>query len=427
MERTDLRYQAYVDILREELIAAMGCTEPIALAYAAATARELLGAMPERVRIQASPSIIKNVKSVIVPNTGGLKGMPAAAAAGIVAGEADKKLEVISQVTPEQQEEMRACLEQIAFQVEMLDTEHDFELLVTLERGEDSVLVHILDHHTNIVGIEKNGKVLLECQDSGAKKPEHRTDRSLLNMEDIYDFITTMDPQDVQEILDRQIAYNTAIADEGLRNDYGANVGKVLLEAYGDGVKNRAKARAAAASDARMSGCELPVVINSGSGNQGITCSVPVIEYAKEVNASQDKLYRALALSNLTAIHLKTGIGTLSAYCGAVSAGAAAGAGIAYLTEGSFDVVKHTVVNALAVVSGILCDGAKPSCAAKIAAAIDGALLGLDLYRSGQQFYNGDGIVMRNIEETVRGVGIIGKYGMRSTNEEIIHLMLGDE
>ena len=427
MERTDLRYQAYVDILREELIAAMGCTEPIALAYAAATARELLGAMPERVRIQASPSIIKNVKSVIVPNTGGLKGMPAAAAAGIVAGEADKKLEVISQVTPEQQEEMRACLEQIAFQVEMLDTEHDFELLVTLERGEDSVLVHILDHHTNIVGIEKNGKVLLECQDSGAKKPEHRTDRSLLNMEDIYDFITTMDPRDVQEILDRQIAYNTAIADEGLRNDYGANVGKVLLEAYGDGVKNRAKARAAAASDARMSGCELPVVINSGSGNQGITCSVPVIEYAKEVNASQDKLYRALALSNLTAIHLKTGIGTLSAYCGAVSAGAAAGAGIAYLTEGSFDVVKHTVVNALAVVSGILCDGAKPSCAAKIAAAIDGALLGLDLYRRGQQFYNGDGIVMRNIEETVRGVGIIGKYGMRSTNEEIIHLMLGDE
>ena len=421
MERTDLRYQAYVDILREELIAAMGCTEPIALAYAAATARELLGAMPERVRIQASPSIIKNVKSVIVPNTGGLKGMPAAAAAGIVAGAADKKLEVISQVTPEQQEEMRACLEQIAFQVEMLDTEHDFELLVTLERGEDSVLVHILDHHTNIVGIEKNGKVLLECQDSGAKKPEHRTDRSLLNMEDIYDFITTMDPQDVQEILDRQIAYNTAIADEGLRNDYGANVGKVLLEAYGDGVKNRAKARAAAASDARMSGCELPVVINSGSGNQGITCSVPVIEYAKEVNASQDKLYRALALSNLT------GIGTLSAYCGAVSAGAAAGAGIAYLTEGNFDVVKHTVVNALAVVSGILCDGAKPSCAAKIAAAIDGALLGLDLYRRGQQFYNGDGIVMRNIEETVRGVGIIGKYGMRSTNEEIIHLMLGDE
>lgn len=427
MERTDLRYQAYVDILWEELIAAMGCTEPIALAYAAATARELLGAMPERVRIQASPSIIKNVKSVIVPNTGGLKGMPAAAAAGIVAGAADKKLEVISQVTPEQQEEMRACLEQIAFQVEMLDTEHDFELLVTLERGEDSVLVHILDHHTNIVGIEKNGKVLLECQDSGAKKPEHRTDRSLLNMEDIYDFITTMDPRDVQEILDRQITYNTAIADEGLRNDYGANVGKVLLEAYGDGVKNRAKARAAAASDARMSGCELPVVINSGSGNQGITCSVPVIEYAKEVNASQDKLYRALALSNLTAIHLKTGIGTLSAYCGAVSAGAAAGAGIAYLTEGSFDVVKHTVVNALAVVSGILCDGAKPSCAAKIAAAIDGALLGLDLYRSGQQFYNGDGIVMRNIEETVRGVGIIGKYGMRSTNEEIIHLMLGDE
>ena len=426
MERTDPRYQAYVDILREELIAAMGCTEPIALAYAAATARDLLGAMPERVRIQASPSIIKNVKSVIVPNTGGLKGMPAAAAAGIVAGAADKKLEVISQVTPEQQEEMRACLEQIAFQVEMLDTEHDFELLVTLERGGESVRVHILDHHTNIVGLVKNGEVLLECEDSGAKKPEHRTDRSLLNMEDIYDFITTMDPQDVQEILDRQIAYNTAIADEGLRNDYGANVGKVLLEAYGDGVKNRAKARAAAASDARMSGCELPVVINSGSGNQGITCSVPVIEYAKEVNASQDQLYRALALSNLTAIHLKTGIGTLSAYCGAVSAGAAAGAGIAYLTEGSFDVVKHTVVNALAVVSGILCDGAKPSCAAKIAAAIDGALLGLDLYRRGQQFYNGDGIVMRNIEETVRGVGIIGKYGMRSTNEEIIHLMLGE-
>ncbi|MEQ2455892.1 serine dehydratase subunit alpha family protein [Flavonifractor hominis] len=426
MERSDKRYQAYVDILQEELIPAMGCTEPIALAYAAATARDVLGALPERVRIQASSSFIKNVKSVIVPNTGHLKGMPAAAAAGIVAGVAERKLEVISQVTPEQQEQMRTFLEQTEFELEMLDTDHAFELLVTLYRGEDSVRVHILDHHTNLVGIEKNGQVLLEQQNGETEEQGAATDHSLLNMEDIYDFITTMDTKDVQTILDRQIAYNTAIADEGLRGDYGANVGKVLLDAYGSDVKNRAKARAAAASDARMSGCELPVVINSGSGNQGITCSVPVIEYAEERNVPRDKLYRALALSNLTAIHLKTGIGTLSAYCGAVSAGAAAGAGIAYLTEDSFDVVKHTVVNALAVVSGILCDGAKPSCAAKIAAAIDGALLGLDLYRRGQQFYNGDGIVMRNIEETVRGVGIIGKYGMRSTNEEIIHLMLGD-
>lgn len=425
MEKTDKRYQAYVDILRQELVPAMGCTEPIALAYAAAIARDTLGAMPDRVRIQASPSFIKNVKSVIVPNTGNLKGMPAAAAAGIVAGAAEKKLEVISEVTPQQREEMQVFLEQTAFEQEMLDTEHAFEVVVTLFRGEDSAMVHLLDHHTNLVRIEKNGQVVMEgggnCADT--QVPEY--DRSLLNMEDIYDFITTMDVEDVRAILDQQIACNTAISDEGLRHSYGANVGKVLLNAYGNDVRNRAKARAAAGSDARMSGCEMPVVINSGSGNQGITCSIPVIEYAHELNASQEQLYRALALSNLTAIHLKTGIGTLSAYCGAVSAGASAGAGIAYLTEGSFDVVKHTVVNALAVVSGILCDGAKPSCAAKIAASVDGAILALDLYRQGQQFYNGDGIVLKNIEETINGVGLIGKYGMRSTNEEIINLMLG--
>lgn len=424
MEKTDVRYHAYVDILKQELVPAMGCTEPIALAYAAAIARDTLGTMPDRVQIKASPSFIKNVKSVIVPNTGNLKGMPAAAAAGIVAGKAEKKLEVISEVQPQQQVEIQAFLQKATFEQEMLDTEHAFEVVVTLFSGEDSAMVHLLDHHTNLVRIEKNNDVVMDGGADCAETQLPEYDRSLLNMEDIYDFITTMDIEDVRAVLDQQIACNTAISEEGLRNQYGANVGKVLLNVYGNDVRNRAKARAAAGSDARMSGCEMPVVINSGSGNQGITCSIPVIEYAHELKASQEQLYRALALSNLTAIHLKTGIGTLSAYCGAVSAGAAAGAGIAYLMEGNFDVVKHTVVNALAVVSGILCDGAKASCAAKIAAAVDGAILALELYRQGQQFYNGDGIVLKNIEETISGVGHIGRNGMRSTNQEIINLML---
>ena len=443
MKKDDIRYQTYVNILKEELIPAFGCTEPIALAYAAAKARQTLGALPDRVLLQVSGSIIKNVKSVIVPNTGHLKGMPAAAAAGIIAGDPDRELEVISQVPEEKIKEIRAFLENVRIDVEHIDNGHVFDIIVTEYKDGHSARVRILDTHTDIVLIEKDGTILyektaaqtpdstLESTADAAQAPDGKddrsTDRTLLNMEDIWDFISTVDIADVSDILDRQIRYNSAIAEEGLRGDYGANIGTVLLCSCGNDIATRAKAWAAAGSDARMNGCELPVIINSGSGNQGITCSVPLIEYARELKSDHETLCRALALSNLVAIHEKTGIGTLSAYCGAVSAGAGAGAGIAYLCGGDYQAVIHTVVNALAITSGIVCDGAKASCAAKIAFSVDAGILGFHMYQNGQEFKSGDGIVMKDIESTIRGIGMLGKDGMRETNNEIIRLMVGEE
>lgn len=426
MEKGSQKYETYVQILKEELIPAMGCTEPIALAYAAAKAREALGCLPEEVLLQVSGSIIKNVKSVIVPNTGHLKGMAAAAAAGIVAGAPEKELEVIADVSHNEQKEIRSFLDTVRIDVEHIEWGHVFDITVT-ERYKDSYAkVRIADFHTNIVLIEKDGKVLLEKPlQEKTDSEETRADRSLLNMADIWDFANTVEIRDVQELLDRQIRYNSAIAEEGLLGDYGANIGSVLLSTYGNDITVRAKAKAAAGSDARMNGCELPVIINSGSGNQGITCSVPLIEYAKELNSGKEKLYRALVLSNLVAIHEKTGIGTLSAYCGAVSAGAGAGAGIVYLCGDGYEAVIHTVVNALAIVSGIVCDGAKASCAAKIASSVDAAILGYNMYKRGQEFKGGDGIVMNDIESTIRCIGCLGKDGMQGTNEEIIRLMMG--
>lgn len=424
MKRDDEKYQAYVQILKEELVPAMGCTEPIALAYAAAKAREVLGAVPDEVKVEASGSIIKNVKSVIVPNTNHLKGIPAAAAAGIIAGQADKELEVIAEVSDEQITRMKEFLENTKITVEHVDNGITFEIIVTLKKGDSYSQVRIANYHTNIVHIEKDHKVLLDIPVEGESE-EGLTDRSLLDMKDIWDFINTVEVDDIREVIGRQIEYNTAIADEGLRGDYGANIGSVLLDTYGDqDVKVRAKARAAAGSDARMNGCELPVIINAGSGNQGMTCSLPVLEYAKELKADEDKTYRALALSNLVAIHQKTGIGRLSAYCGAVSAGAAAGAGIAYLCGGGYEEVIHTVVNALAIVSGMVCDGAKASCAAKIAESVDAGILGYNMYLRGQQFYAGDGIVTRGVEATIHNIGRLGKDGMKVTNEEIIKMMI---
>lgn len=424
MKREDEKYQAYVQILKEELVPAMGCTEPIALAYAAAKAREVLGEIPDEVKVEASGSIIKNVKSVIVPNTNHLKGIPAAATAGIIAGKAEKELEVIAEVTEEQIEEMKEFLKTRKITVEHVDHGITFEIIVTVTKGDSYAMVRIANYHTNIVHIEKDHKVLLDIPVEGENE-EGLTDRSLLDVEDIWDFINTVEIDDIREVIGRQIEYNTAIADEGLRGDYGANIGRVLLETYGDAdVKVRAKARAAAGSDARMNGCELPVIINAGSGNQGMTCSLPVLEYAKELNSGEDKTYRALALSNLVAIHQKTGIGRLSAYCGAVSAGAAAGAGIAYLCGGGYEEVIHTVVNALAIVSGMVCDGAKASCAAKIAESVDAGILGYNMYIRGQQFYAGDGIVTRGVEATIHNIGRLGKDGMRETNEEIIKMMI---
>ena len=423
MERNNPKYNAYVNILKEELVPAMGCTEPIALAYAAAVARKTLGKMPQSVTAGVSGSIIKNVKSVIVPNTDRLKGIPAAITAGIVAGKAEKELEVISEVTAGQISEMKAFMEEVPVKVEHIDNGFVFEIDLTVKSGEDTARVRIVDFHTNIVLIEKNSEVIFS-KNVEAKADAERVDRSLLDMESIWDFAMSVDVAEVEEVLDRQIKYNTAIADEGIKGDWGANIGSVLLAVYGNDVRNRAKARAAAGSDARMNGCEKPVIINSGSGNQGITCSVPVIEYAKELNSGKEKLLRALVLSNLTAIHQKTGIGTLSAYCGAVSAATGAGAGIAYLCGGGYKEVIHTVVNSVAIVSGMVCDGAKASCAAKIASAVDAAILGYEMFVHGQEFRRGDGIVVGDVEATIRGIGLLSSEGMRETNKEIIRLMV---
>lgn len=425
MEKSNPKYGAYIQILKEELRPAMGCTEPIALAYAAAVARKTLGELPERVVIGASGSIIKNVKSVIVPNTDHLKGIPAAATAGIIAGDPDKELEVIANASKEDAALMKKFMETAEIVVEHVNNGIIFDIIVTLYKGENCARVRIANYHTNIVLIERNGEILLESEVKGEEE-EGLTDRTLLNMEDIWDFINSVDVNEIKDVLDMQMEYNSAIAKEGLRGEYGANIGKVLLDMDGDNVRNRAKAMAAAGSDARMNGCELPVVINSGSGNQGLTVSLPVIVYAEELKVEKDKLYRALALSNLTAIHEKTPIGRLSAYCGAVNAGAGAGAGIAYLCGGGYEEVVHTVVNALAIVSGIVCDGAKASCAAKIASAVDAGILGYNMYIRGQQFYDGDGIVTKGVEATLRNVGRLGKEGMRETNEEIIKIMIGE-
>ena len=425
MEKRDAKYAAYVQTLKEELVPAMGCTEPIALAYGAARAREVLGEMPDRVVVGASGSIIKNVKSVIVPNTDHLKGIPAAAAAGIVAGDADKELEVIASVSSEQTAQMKEFMEQVPIAVEHIDNGITFDIVITLYKGVSYARVRIANYHTNIVLVEKNGEIL-EKKPVAGESEDGLTDRSLLNMKDILDFARTVDIEDVREVLERQIDYNWAIAEEGIRGNYGANIGSVLLDMEGESVRVRAKAMAAAGSDARMNGCELPVIINSGSGNQGITASVPVIVYAKDMKVSHETLLRALTLSNLTAIHQKTAIGRLSAYCGAVSAGAGAGAGIAYLHGGDYKEIVHTVVNALAIVSGIVCDGAKASCAAKIASAVDAGILGYQMYIRGQQFYGGDGIVTKGVEETLKNVGRLGKEGMKATNEEIIRSMIGE-
>ncbi len=425
MERTNEKYGAYIQILNEELVPAMGCTEPIALAYAAAKAREVLGELPDSVEIGASGSIIKNVKSVIVPNTNHLKGIPAAATAGIIAGKAEKELEVIAEVSEEETVRMAEYLKTVPISVEHIDNGVTFDIIVLVKKGDSYAKVRIANYHTNIVLVEKDGEKLLDIPVEGETE-EGLTDRTLLNMEDVWDFINSVDIADIKEVIGRQIEYNTAIADEGLKGNYGDNIGSVLLDTYGDDVRTRAKARAAAGSDARMNGCELPVIINAGSGNQGMTCSLPVLEYAKEYDSGEEKMYRALALSNLTAIHQKTGIGRLSAYCGAVSAGAAAGAGIAYLMGGGYEEVVHTVVNALAIVSGMVCDGAKASCAAKIAASVDAGILGYNMFLRGQQFYAGDGIVTKGVEATISNIGRLGKDGMKETNEEIIKMMIND-
>ena len=424
MERTSTVYKTYVEILKRELVCAMGCTEPIAIAYCAAVARKALGTLPSEIDVAASGNIIKNVKSVIVPNTGGLRGIEAAAAIGALAGDAEAGLQVVSHVTPDEIAALPGYMEQTAFSVSAAESEFLLDIEVTVRANGHFATVRAVQEHTNIVLVETDAGVLFSKDpDEDMGKDEGAPDYTLLNVADICEFADTCELDDVRPILERQLSCNCAIAEEGLRGNYGAGIGKVLLTAYGDDVRTRARAYAAAASDARMNGCDLPVVINSGSGNQGITASLPVYVYAKELGANEEKLYRALLVSNLVTLHEKTGIGRLSAYCGAVSAGAGAGAGITYLHGGGCREISHTIVNALAVTSGIVCDGAKSSCAAKIAMAVEAGILGFEMYSCGKQFYGGDGLVAKGVENSIANFSRLGRVGMRETDKEIIRMM----
>ena len=425
MVRGDQLYNQFVAILREELRPAMGCTEPIALAYAGARARQVLGALPDRIEVLVSGNIIKNVKSVVVPNTGGLRGIAAAICAGVVAGDADKQLEVISSVSKEQQAQMKEYMNATTIRIDPSDSGLVFDIDLTLYAGEDRARVRIVNHHTNIVHISRNADVMVEKVVEESSE-DNLTDKTCLSIERIVDFAEVLNPEDVRDSIGRQLEYNLAIAEEGLCNSWGANIGSVILSQQGNATNRKAAAYAAAGSDARMSGCEMPVIILSGSGNQGITASVPVAVYAKYLGVSEELLFKAVAVSDLITVHQKTGIGRLSAYCGAISAGCGAGCGIAYLHGGRHEAVAHTLVNAIAILSGTICDGAKPSCAAKIAAAVDAGILGYNMYLENQQFYGGDGIVTKGADNTVVNVGRLAREGMRETDRTILEIMLSE-
>lgn len=416
-------YNEYIQILKEELRPAMGCTEPIAVSYAAALAKKYLKEEPKLMDIYVSGNILKNVKSVVVPNTKGLRGIRAAAAIGVVAGDPALELECISKVTDEDINKCNEYLKEKEINVLLSNSEFVFDIRIFAYHNDNVCEIRIVENHTNVVLIRYNNDIIFKRDITGTKKTD-LTDRSILNVCDIYKFANEVEIDDVKPLLKLQIEYNTAISDEGLMNNYGANIGKTLLAINPDDLNTILKARAAAGSDARMNGCNMPVVINSGSGNQGMTCSLPVIEYAKIKCSRKSKLYRALVLSNLLTIHIKTGIGTLSAYCGAIAAGCAAGCAIAYLDGGDEEVIAHTLVNSLAIASGVICDGAKASCAAKIAIAVEAGILGYNMYNHGNQFYGGDGIVQKGVENTIKNIGSLAREGMSETDKEIIKIML---
>lgn len=419
MKKSDANYKYYLDILKKELVPAMGCTEPIAIAYASALAKKVLDDDIVKVDVFASGNIIKNVKSVVVPNTNGKKGILVAAAIGICGGKADKKLEVIADVKKEDILKMETFLENTEMNLHRIQSGCTLEITVEVTGIKHCATVHIRNTHANVVLVTKDNQILYQKEDIIQMEEGYS-----LHLKDIYDFAMSVDVNDVKETLQRQIDYNYAIAKEGLDKGYGANISNILLHTYGNSIEIKARALAAAGSDARMSGCELPVIINSGSGNQGITASMPVYAYAMELNSSEEQLYRALVISNLTTLYQKQFIGRLSAYCGAVSAGAGAGAGITYLLGGDYEHICHTLVNALAITSGILCDGAKPSCAAKISSAVDAGIIGYAMFKEGKQFYSGEGIVGNSIEQTMKGIGQIARDGMKECDDEIIRLMI---
>ena len=421
--------EVYTEILKEQLIPAMGCTEPVSVAYGAARMRALLGDIPEEMYVQVSRNIIKNAKSVIVPHTGGLKGIEAAAAAGVIAGDETLELDVLSSTRPQQYQEIAAYLKKDVIRVEPLSTDILFDMIITGVSEGHQARVRISGHHTFVTYLEKDGEILLdrrkEAEEEVISEEPVKEEKPALAVVDILEYVREVPLEEIRDVIERQIGYNTAIAEEGLRGDYGANIGKVLLKSSGPdpSIRIRAKAMAAAGSDARMGGCEMPVIIVCGSGNQGITASLPVVEYAKAYQISDEQLIRAVALSDLMAVHVKEGIGTLSAFCGAVCSGCSAGAGIAYLLGGDDKLICHTFVNALAIVSGMICDGAKPSCAAKIAASVDAGILGYEMAVEGQEFYSGEGIVTKGIEGNIKNIGRLGRIGMKQTDEEIMNIM----
>lgn len=421
-----IKYNLFLQILKEELVPAMGCTEPAAIAYAGAKVKSVLdttGEQAKRALIEVSGNIVKNVKSVTVPNTCGLKGIEAALAAGISLGKHEKELSVLSEIKEDEAPIVANFLKSFPIEVKRSCSDEIFEIAVSLYSDNHVAYIKLVGDHTNIALLKLDDNLLIE---NDKALPKKQADRSLLSIESIIEFADSVDLDDVREVIERQIDCNMAIAEEGLKNDYGANIGKVYLSGDPKNVKVRAKAYAAAGSDARMNGCELPVIINSGSGNQGMTTSIPVIVYASHLGIERDVLIRALTLSNLITIHLKTGIGTLSAYCGVISAGAAAACGIVYLRGGKFEAIAHTLVNALASSSGIICDGAKASCAAKIALAVESGLLGMDMYYHDCQFYAGDGIVKQGVEATIKSISRLAYVGMKETDKEIISIMIDD-
>lgn len=423
MSEHSIYYEQYTNILKNELVPAMGCTEPIAIAYCAAKARSLCSNPCTKVIVEASGNIIKNVKSVTVPNTNGLKGIEAAAAVGIVAGDPEKKLEVISSVSDAQKEDLKSFLKSIPIEVRYLRSQIPLDIIITLETADGSNSVRIAGSHDHIIWMKHDDQLIYEDLNQEEEAPV--IDTAFMSVEGIVDYAVHCDLENVKPTLNRQIEYNMAIAKCGLEHNYGANIGKVLMARKDSSLLNKTKAYAAAGSDARMSGCELPVIINSGSGNQGMTASIPVIVWANEKQSDKDTLYRALLVSNLITIHLKQGIGKLSAYCGVVSAGVGAACGICFLQGGDLHAIAHTLVNAIAMISGTVCDGAKASCAAKIASAVEAGLLGYEMYLNGQQFKDGEGIVTKGVENTIRNISLLAKQGMQQTDKEIIEIMTG--
>lgn len=416
----------YKKILIHELVPALGCTEPGAIAYAAFKARELLEILPEHIDITCSGNVIKNVKGVVVPNSNGLRGIEAAAILGVMVDADCRELEILSCVKDEDIDRTKALMGTGYCNCYLEKGEGNLYIRIVAKASDDEAEVILKGHHTNIVYLRKNSEILLN-NNNNVHKDLIEEYKQALNVKDIVEFADSTDYSDIKNILSAQIQYNTDIAKEGMTNEYGASVGRTLIKVDGSGIKTRAKAMTAAASDARMGGCSLPVVVNSGSGNQGITVTVPVVEYAAEIGVSEEKLYRALILSNLIAIHIKRRIGVLSAFCGAVSAGCASGAAITYLYGGDYEMICSTIINTLGNISGIVCDGAKSSCAAKIASSVDAAVLAHDMTMHKKMFKYGEGLVVKDIEKTISNIGHVGREGMEETDIEILTLMLEDE